>query len=48
VPGGKVGEAVVGQVQPRQAGQGFEGAGLDVLEAGVGETESVNRPAAVE
>jgi hypothetical protein len=47
VPGGEVGEAVVAEVQPGEAGQWLEGPRLNVLEAGVGEAEAVHGAAAV-
>jgi hypothetical protein len=47
VPGWEVGEAVVPEVQPGEAGQRLEGPRLDLLEAGVGEAEAVHGAAAV-
>ena len=48
VPVREVSEAVVGHLQPRQAGQGAQGPRLDVLEAAVAEAEALDCPAAVE
>ena len=48
VPVREVGEAVMGQLQPREAGQGPQGPCLDVLEAAVAEAEALDCPAAVE